>query len=349
MLDDKEVSVIVLYVSNCKLVQRKTKTLTESITDLKVILSSEKPSMEAPAGFLTIPVDLNRDADERRRDRIYLAITRDPNNNSRPITDVTVIQGDSASIRPPSGYTKLPEDLNENASGDYIFLCYRRGSGVPVADIVFQSTNDNDQDTPVLEGDRYIRDNVDLNDNAGGDYIYLYYLKKQPDEIPDFNSGINAELLNTPNKEYEVGRIQIDYEKSLVWVKKVEILQRDTISPELGRRYEVTKYEGMSETQKESFSEEMGIGVGLSYSAFSAEINYAMGQTSENSFTTTKIKELKSYTDLPTVDYTLTVAFAEVIDILRIVKIPTGKKISEAISYTIDSGVFIKNQSDDWG
>ena len=334
-------------MSNCKLVQRKTKTLTltESITDLVVITSSASSSMQAPPGFQKIPVDLNKDTN-RGSDRIFLCVTRRP---GRPITDLKVIQGDRASISPPSGYTKIPEDLNENAGGDYIFLCYKKGGGVPIADIVFQSTNDNDQDTPVLEGDRYIRDNVDLNDNAGGDYIYLYYLKKQPDEIPDFNSGINAELLNTPNKEYEVGRIQIDYEKSLVWVKKVEILQRDTISPELGRRYEVTKYEGMSETQKESFSEEMGIGVGLSYSAFSAEINYAMGQTSENSFTTTKIKELKSYTDLPTVDYTLTVAFAEVIDILRIVKIPTGKKISEAISYTIDSGVFIKNQSDDWG
>ncbi|CAH0518845.1 unnamed protein product [Peronospora belbahrii] len=45
---------------------------------------------------------------------------------SQFISDITVIAGD-VDVAPPPGYTKLPVDLNYSASGDYIYLCVKRG------------------------------------------------------------------------------------------------------------------------------------------------------------------------------------------------------------------------------
>ncbi|KAG2786851.1 hypothetical protein PC129_g16975 [Phytophthora cactorum] len=45
---------------------------------------------------------------------------------SRFISDVTVVAGD-VDVAAPSGFTKLPVDLNYSASGDYVYLCVKRG------------------------------------------------------------------------------------------------------------------------------------------------------------------------------------------------------------------------------
>ncbi|POM77995.1 Peptide-N(4)-(N-acetyl-beta-glucosaminyl)asparagine amidase, partial [Phytophthora palmivora] len=45
---------------------------------------------------------------------------------SRFISDVTVVAGD-VDVPAPSGFTKLPVDLNYSASGDYVYLCVKRG------------------------------------------------------------------------------------------------------------------------------------------------------------------------------------------------------------------------------
>lgn len=46
--------------------------------------------------------------------------------DSRFISAVTVITGD-VDADPPSGFTRLPYDLNYSASGDYVYLCVKRG------------------------------------------------------------------------------------------------------------------------------------------------------------------------------------------------------------------------------
>ncbi|GMF23652.1 unnamed protein product [Phytophthora lilii] len=45
---------------------------------------------------------------------------------SRFISEVTVVAGDVDTAAPP-GFTKLPGDLNDSASGDYVYLCVKRG------------------------------------------------------------------------------------------------------------------------------------------------------------------------------------------------------------------------------
>jgi len=48
------------------------------------------------------------------------------NYYSPPIKEVGVIYGNSSSITPPTGWVKVPGDLNENAGGDYIYFCYKK-------------------------------------------------------------------------------------------------------------------------------------------------------------------------------------------------------------------------------
>ena len=43
------------------------------------------------------------------------------------MSDVKVISGGNASIRPPDGYTRIDVDLNAGAGGKYIYLCYQNG------------------------------------------------------------------------------------------------------------------------------------------------------------------------------------------------------------------------------
>ncbi|RLN94169.1 hypothetical protein BBJ28_00009678 [Nothophytophthora sp. Chile5] len=45
---------------------------------------------------------------------------------SRFISEIVVIAGD-VDVAPPPGFTKLPTDLNHSASGDYVYLCVKRG------------------------------------------------------------------------------------------------------------------------------------------------------------------------------------------------------------------------------
>lgn len=47
-------------------------------------------------------------------------------NGGAPIKEVGVLAGNSNQIQPPAGWTRNNQDLNENAGGDYIYLCYKR-------------------------------------------------------------------------------------------------------------------------------------------------------------------------------------------------------------------------------
>jgi hypothetical protein len=95
------------------------------------------------------------------------------------ISEVTVIRGGNSGILPPEGYTKIPKDLNAGAfwGGDYIYVCYKRGVGAPITSLCV--TKGKSGGTPLPDA-KYVRIGVDLNDGAGGDYIWLWY-SKDPD------------------------------------------------------------------------------------------------------------------------------------------------------------------------
>lgn len=43
-----------------------------------------------------------------------------------PIAEVGVLTGNSSTISCPAGWTRIDQDLNQGAGGDYVYFCYRR-------------------------------------------------------------------------------------------------------------------------------------------------------------------------------------------------------------------------------
>jgi hypothetical protein len=75
---------------------------------------------------------------------------------------------------PPTGYVKIPQNLNEGTSGDYVYLCYPPANWVN--DIAIKSVTvvgGLSPNVPAPYG--YQKVPGDLNQGAGGDFIYVCY------------------------------------------------------------------------------------------------------------------------------------------------------------------------------
>ncbi len=74
----------------------------------------------------------------------------------------------------PNGYTKIGQDLNEGAGGDYNYLCITKLGENKMTDINFISSSEPQNHTTI---DGYFRYEVNLNDGTkdAGYYVYLLY------------------------------------------------------------------------------------------------------------------------------------------------------------------------------
>ena len=78
----------------------------------------------ALAGWKRINVDLNKGAGGKF---IWLCVKYGTKEQiSSAVSDIAVVWGSSGNVPPPFGYTKIPIDLNWDAGGKYIYLCYTR-------------------------------------------------------------------------------------------------------------------------------------------------------------------------------------------------------------------------------
>ncbi|MBM3934364.1 MAG: hypothetical protein FJ319_08700 [SAR202 cluster bacterium] len=106
------------------------------------------------------------------------------------VTDLTVIHGVSANINCPIGYTKRIEDLNADAGGDWVFLCLKFDPLNKVNKPLSYLTVIENRDNVGEWGDLICGNNqnrspdagmwmkavtVDLNEDAGGPYLYFCY------------------------------------------------------------------------------------------------------------------------------------------------------------------------------
>jgi hypothetical protein len=57
---------------------------------------------------------------------IFGHVSRSAYYYGNPIKEVGVLSSALSSAQPPSGWTKVPGDLNENAGGDYVWFCYKK-------------------------------------------------------------------------------------------------------------------------------------------------------------------------------------------------------------------------------
>lgn len=118
------------------------------------------------------------------------------------IDSLIVIYGNSSTITAPTGYKKIPTDLNNGAGGKYVYLCYHKhvpssANSSSNPDCISDITTVLGEDTPAPAGFKKI--DIDLNKGAGGKYIYLCYEEqKYNDEIAIKDvtviSGSNSDL-----------------------------------------------------------------------------------------------------------------------------------------------------------
>ncbi|MDD3654945.1 MAG: stalk domain-containing protein [Desulfotomaculaceae bacterium] len=113
------------------------------------------------------------------------------NNNKWPVEkyveDVTfVVAGNEFAARAQcsAGYQLVNADLNAGAGGDYIYLCYKLSENADdaITDFFMEYTGSGAPSTTTTVSHNannvpYTRIGIDLNQGAGGNFIYLWYTK----------------------------------------------------------------------------------------------------------------------------------------------------------------------------
>lgn len=139
--------------------------------DEMVVITGGSSTIEPPQGYTKIPYDLNAGSGG---DFIYLCYHKSSynpkGNNKKCVNKVTIIYGQDTPT--PTGYIKLPQDLNKGAGGEYIYLCY-----LPIEynnDAAIKSVTvigGNNPDIPPPYGFEKVPG--DLNKGAGGEFVYV--------------------------------------------------------------------------------------------------------------------------------------------------------------------------------
>ena len=108
-------------------------------------------------------------------------------------TDIMVAGGSSKDVRNQSGWNSYDQDLNKGAGGDYIYLLYKQATtttpeqgfitDLKVVHGSYQETfTENGVEwtlAPYTGGDHFKKLKGDLNSNAGGKDIHLFYTRHE--------------------------------------------------------------------------------------------------------------------------------------------------------------------------
>ena len=132
-------------------------------------------------------------------------------NQLRLVGDYDELIGPDIELNQDDGWSVVDYNLNQGAGGQYIYLLYKTGlvddpTNPPITDFYIKSTKDkNDHPNDVSYNNRtyhrissYIGSSSftssygDLNDGAGGRYIYLYYTT----DVWDYPRGITSITFN---------------------------------------------------------------------------------------------------------------------------------------------------------
>ncbi len=149
--------------------------LDEAITDL-YFETSTNPVVTPEPGWMLINSDLNRDAGGKYIFMCY----KDGRDDGESISDITFIVNSQGV---PPGYTKLSTNLNEGAGGAAIYLCCKKEiCANPIRRIaVLVGRNTAPEPGYYFAKNYYTNVKQDLNQDAGGNFIWLAYSFEFPD------------------------------------------------------------------------------------------------------------------------------------------------------------------------
>ena len=94
------------------------------IKDIILVLGKNP---QAPHGYCLIDTDLNSGNFFGRSIYLCYSTTEDEHD---AINALQVVAGSSPYVTTPTGYTKLDQDLNENAGGSYVYLCKLKSENI---------------------------------------------------------------------------------------------------------------------------------------------------------------------------------------------------------------------------
>ncbi|NEQ79296.1 MAG: hypothetical protein F6K26_03270 [Moorea sp. SIO2I5] len=114
---------------------------------------------------------------------------------SSPITNLKVQSIPNPGPLQEVGWFYLSQDLNQSVGGNYIYVGYQTGTGVPVTSLNFFDTN-NAQQGPQVGWQHW--DPTDLNQGAGGKYIYMEWNTGETGKEPIINIMFLATSQDTP-------------------------------------------------------------------------------------------------------------------------------------------------------
>ena len=147
----------------------------QAIIGLQFEVTNNPPITPDP-GWEMINQDLNRDASGAY---IYLCY-QNGLDDQETISDITFIIDNQVV---PAGYTKINQDLNQGAGGNFIYLCYKKEfTSNPIRRVNILIGENAVPDPGFYFGKNYYSGTKqDLNQGAGGNYIWLVYSYSLPD------------------------------------------------------------------------------------------------------------------------------------------------------------------------
>jgi hypothetical protein len=338
---------------------------TEPLTDLHIVAG--RGGTSPTAGFVLVPYDCNSGI----KGSLDLFVTHIRNPNARPITDIKLVAGsDPKHANPESGFTRATGTWGKKAfdgnlnfgvrpvtwkgvtidytpAGQYIYLCYKQGSGDAINDIVVMG---GPGDVPTPKG--YTRCDLDLNKGAKGDYIYLFYRKGPVAKSPFAPSagGLDRTMLKNMDQEYEVSRVQINSTQAAVHLQKISAVRSEYLAPGIARTYEVTVKTGVSKERIIQICVDIGISKTEKKDNFEQSVNIKFGMSETNKFKTWEEREKKDTIPFAEKPYERWVVYAAVTDVFRVVDLPSGNTIKNHEIIREDMvGYFVTKKKGDWG
>ncbi len=169
--------LVSLFFSSCSEGEQTPKPILDEEASYKPFFTVEKGE--------SISKDTYRQKPKFDTDVEVLYSSENDNNNVKSatpyVTDLYILTGNTSSITPPASYTKINVDLNKGSGGKYIYLCYTKDSSkspltgiLAYAGVRFPNPPIGYPWSVVANSNGYGDPGTDLNEGAGGDWIYLY-------------------------------------------------------------------------------------------------------------------------------------------------------------------------------
>ena len=146
------------------------------ISDIRFILGKDTPT---PDGYTKLPQDLNSKSGGAVIYLIYKTST-DPTTAYVNLDIVAENRASGFPVRP--GFLFIQQDLAQGAGGKYIYLMTKKDPNSPLAITDLEISARASPHSAYPSSSDFHRITTDLNEAAGGDYVYLSY-KLAPTEI----------------------------------------------------------------------------------------------------------------------------------------------------------------------